>query len=120
MEMAKLTPADLNGAVRPGDPRTGEDAVAMQARAEAAPAQSQGVARDTNRELDLIERLRGQVKAAGRSKLLIDRDEEAGRFIYRMLDPDTGETMRQWPPEQYLDLVAYLREQQGGLIDKRA
>jgi len=120
MEMAKLTTADISGAVRAGEPDAGTGAAERQARGETAPAQRQDVVRDINREIELIERLRGEVKASARSKLLIDRDEEAGRFIYRMLDPETGETMRQWPPERYLDLVAYLREQSGGLINETA
>ncbi len=70
--------------------------------------------------VDKIEALRDQLDASARSRLLIDREERAGRFIYRILNPDTGETMRQWPPEGYLDLIAYLRDGQGGLLDQRA
>ena len=74
---------------------------------------------EVDRQAALIDRLRDELDARGRSRLLIDKDEDAGRFVYRMLDPETGETMRQWPPENYLDLISYLREEQGGLIDKR-
>lgn len=70
--------------------------------------------------VDKIEAMRAQLDVSGRSRLLIDREESAGRFIYRILNPDTGETMRQWPPEGYLDLIAYLRDGQGGLLDQRA
>ena len=70
--------------------------------------------------VDKIEAMRAQLDVSGRSRLLIDREDRAGRFIYRILNPDTGETMRQWPPEGYLDLIAYLRDGQGGLLDQRA
>jgi uncharacterized FlaG/YvyC family protein len=70
--------------------------------------------------VDKIEAMRAELDVSGRSRLLIDREESAGRFIYRILNPDTGETMRQWPPEGYLDLIAYLRDGQGGLLDQRA
>ncbi|KAA5802223.1 flagellar protein FlaG [Alkalicaulis satelles] len=69
--------------------------------------------------VDKIEALRDRLDASGRSRLLIDREERAGRFIYRILNPDTGETMRQWPPEGYLDLIAFLRDGQGGVVDQR-
>jgi uncharacterized FlaG/YvyC family protein len=105
MEMATLTTVDIAGAGRPREPGPGEAAGDAQARPEAAGAW-RSTNRDIDREVELIERLRGDVNTSARSKLLIDRDEEAGRFIYRVLDPETGETMRQWPPEQYLELVA--------------
>jgi flagellar protein FlaG len=76
--------------------------------------------RDTVREIELIERMRKALDAAGQSKLLIDRDERGGRFVYRFMNPETGETVRQWPPERYLDLVEFLRDQRGGLVDKKA
>jgi hypothetical protein len=117
MEMSNLISGDVAGPVRPAETRAGSAApISQGVPAPDAPAGG----RDTAGEVAMIERLRNSVDAASRSKLLIDRDEEAGRFIYRMLDPETGETMRQWPPERYLELVAYLRDQRGGLINERA
>ena len=84
-------------------------------------------ARETKREasnaipsVDQIEVLRAEINASSRSRLQIERAEEAGRFIYRIFDPETGETVRQWPPEKYVELVAYLRGREGGLVDERA
>lgn len=70
--------------------------------------------------IDMIEALRAEINANSRSRLQIDRETVEGRFIYRILDPDTGETMRQWPPENYLDLMEFLRDQRGGVIDETA
>ena len=37
-----------------------------------------------------------------------------------MVDQDTGETVRRWPPEKHADLLEYLRTRQAGLIDRLA
>ena len=52
------------------------------------------------------------------SKLQIEKDKETGTFIYRSINPDTGEIIRQWPPEQLLKLREHLRELEGMLVDK--
>jgi len=85
----------------------------------AAAAVKPAAGKDLPKTVDKIEAMRAQIDASGRSRLLIDREERAGRFIYRILNPDTGETLRQWPPEGYLDLIAYLRDGQGGLLDRQ-
>ncbi|MEO1039635.1 MAG: flagellar protein FlaG [Pseudomonadota bacterium] len=71
-------------------------------------------------KVEAIERMRAEINASGRARLQIDRDEEAGQFIYRIKNPDTGETVRQWPPETYVDLIVFLRSKQGGVIDQSA
>ena len=68
--------------------------------------------------VEQIEAMRAEINANSRSRLQIERAEDAGRFIYRVFDPATGELMRQWPPERYVELVAYLRGREGGLIDR--
>ncbi len=68
--------------------------------------------------VEQIEAMRAEINANSRSRLQIERAEDAGRFIYRLFDPETGEVMRQWPPEKYVELVAYLRGREGGLIDR--
>ena len=52
------------------------------------------------------------------SKLQIEQDRETGTFIYRSVDPETGEVLRQWPPEQLLNLREHLSEVEGILFDK--
>ena len=53
------------------------------------------------------------------SKLQIEQDRETGTFIYRSVDPETGEVLRQWPPEQLLKLRESLTEIEGLLFDKQ-
>lgn len=71
-------------------------------------------------QVEEIERLRAEVSTNLPNRLQIERDQEGGRFIYRFMDQDTGEQVKQWPPESYLELIAYLRESQAGLVDERA
>jgi len=54
------------------------------------------------------------------SRLLITQDEETGAFIYRSVDPETGEVITQWPAEQLIKLRQYLSEMEGMLIDTKA
>lgn len=76
--------------------------------------------RDTLRQSEAIEAMRAQLSASGRTRLQIERDEEQGRFIYRLMDPETGETLRRWPPESFGDLISILRNEGGGLINEKA
>jgi uncharacterized FlaG/YvyC family protein len=58
--------------------------------------------------------------ALSNSRLKILQDETDGDYIYLMVDQDTGETVRRWPPEKHGDLLEYLRTRQAGLIDRLA
>jgi uncharacterized FlaG/YvyC family protein len=51
------------------------------------------------------------------SKLQIEQDQNTGTFIYRSVNPDTGEVVRQWPPEKLLELREFLKELEGVLVD---
>ncbi len=53
------------------------------------------------------------------SKLQIEQDKITGTFIYRTIDAETGELIRQWPPEQLLKLRESLAEMEGMLVDKK-
>ena len=72
-----------------------------------------------SRQISQIEDLREVVSSQPQSVLKIDRTEESGQFVYRFLNPDTGDLVRQWPAENYVDLIEYLQSQQGGLVDER-
>jgi uncharacterized FlaG/YvyC family protein len=53
------------------------------------------------------------------SKLQIEQDKETGTFIYRSVDPESGEVLRQWPSEQMLNLRESLTEFEGLFFDER-
>lgn len=54
------------------------------------------------------------------SRLKITRDQESKDFIYLMIDQDTGEAVRRWPPETHTELLEYLRTRTAGILDQRA
>jgi len=56
----------------------------------------------------------------GNTKLEVEKDKELGTFIYRSINPDTGEVVRQWPSEELLAMREYLKEIEGVLLDTQA
>ena len=65
-----------------------------------------------------IERLAQDALKNSRLKIL--QDENSGDYIYMMVDEDTGEQIRRWPPEKHGDLMEYLRTKTAGLLDAKA
>jgi uncharacterized FlaG/YvyC family protein len=51
------------------------------------------------------------------SRLQITHDKNTGAFVYRSVDPETGEMIRQWPSEEILKLKESVRELEGMLLD---
>ncbi len=54
------------------------------------------------------------------SRLSIDLDADLNRFIYRSIDKVTGEVVGQYPAEEILRTIKYLREVEGLIVDERA
>lgn len=97
---------------QPSSPSSGPDPAPLAARR--APSHD-----DVMRQVEAIEHMREQLSSSHRTRLQIDRNENDGKFIYSLVNPDTGEVLRRWPPEGYNELTAYLRSNEGGLIDAR-
>ena len=47
------------------------------------------------------------------TRFSIDRDDESGRYVYRLIDRETREVLKQFPGDYVLRRVAYYRELQG-------
>ena len=54
------------------------------------------------------------------SRLAIEIDEPTGRFVYKAINNDSGETIRQYPQEEVLRLLARFREIEGLSINRSA
>ncbi|WP_323762769.1 flagellar protein FlaG [Maricaulis sp.] len=65
-----------------------------------------------------IERLAAETLSNSRLKIL--QDDASGEYIYLLIDQDTGETVRRWPPEKHGDLMEYLRTRSAGIVDQKA
>lgn len=53
-------------------------------------------------------------------RLSIAQDEATGRFVYRVIDVNTGEVIRQYPPDEILKIVAQIRQAAGLVLDANA
>lgn len=108
---------------QPQRPATGaaksERAPAPAASAEPAPA-------DAVQRPDGEEALRAAIQAIDpefnpdTSRLSIDLDADLNRFIYRSIDKVTGEVVGQYPAEDILRTIKFLREVEGLVVDERA
>jgi flagellar protein FlaG len=101
--------------------------VANQSRQPAAPAAPNAPTPDTNLGPDQrVEVVQAAVEKLikkslpSNSRLQVVKDKELGTYIYRAIDPDTGEIIMQWPPEHLLAMREYLKEMEGLLVDTKA
>jgi len=53
------------------------------------------------------------------AQLLIEQDEVAGSFVYKIVDADSGEIIRQFPQEQLLEVMEFFKHNTGVVIDRR-
>lgn len=54
------------------------------------------------------------------TKLRIDKDDDTGRFIYKSVDKESGEVVKQFPPETILELISQYRSLEGLVVDDDA
>ena len=57
---------------------------------------------------------------ANNTRLQIDHDVDAGVFVYKSVDPETGETITQFPSEDVVRALTQFRDAEGLVLDKRA
>lgn len=51
-------------------------------------------------------------------KLIIERDTDTGKYVQKVVDPYSGEVLKQWPEEQFLELARKMGEAYGLLVDR--
>jgi len=64
--------------------------------------------------------LKSELKALGRHSLDISFEEENRRYVVRIRDTESGELIRQIPPEDLLEASRRLNELRGLLFDDRS
>lgn len=57
-------------------------------------------------------------RASRHGRLFIERDEATGGFVYRIIDQETGEILRQWPREEVLRMQKAINAARGLILDK--
>lgn len=53
------------------------------------------------------------------TRLQIDHDKLTGLFVYKSVNADSGEIVRQYPAEEILRFISYYREREGVIVDDR-
>ncbi len=56
--------------------------------------------------------------ASIRSDLKFSIHEKSGQMVLQIVDPSTGEVLRQSPPQEFLDLTVRLQEMVGVFLDE--
>lgn len=92
---AMVDPAERNQALADARRRSSQSALANAEAAEARRADRMQDARA------IIERALG-----ANTKLSISRDGASPTFVYRAIDVDTGEVVREWPPAEFAEFIA--------------
>lgn len=83
-----------------------------QALADARRRASQGALADAQageaRRADRLQDARAIIERAlgANTKLSISRDDASPTYIYRAIDVDTGEVIREWPPAEFVEFFA--------------
>ena len=70
-------------------------------------------------KLNELQQLTEQAFASDDLRLSISFEKSIGRFVYRGVDRQTGEVVREYPPEEVIKRIAHLREIAGITIDRR-
>jgi flagellar protein FlaG len=67
---------------------------------------------------EAVSRLNATMQALS-VRLKFERHEAAGQYMVRVINEDSGELIREIPPERTLDMVAYLKRVAGIIVDER-
>jgi len=51
------------------------------------------------------------------TRLQIEHDENTGLFVYKSVNADSGEIVRQYPAEEILRFISFYREREGVIVD---
>jgi flagellar protein FlaG len=54
------------------------------------------------------------------TQLKIDHDKKADLYVYKAVDRDSGEVVRQYPADDILRFIAFYREREGLVVDSTA
>jgi flagellar protein FlaG len=75
--------------------------------------------RATSQRAMELQRMADEAFAMDNVKLSISFNQEIGRFIYRGIDPESGEVVREYPPEEVVERIAAIREMAGIAFDRK-
>ncbi len=54
-----------------------------------------------------------------KGRLVIEKDSDTGRFVHKLVDPDSGDVIRQWPDEEWLSFARQVGGAPGLYLDEK-
>ncbi len=89
--------------------------------AEISPRETENLVRGEDPLVKAAETIQEFVPQEGpETELRIDKDDETGRFVYKSVDKESGEVIKQFPPETILELISQYRSLEGLVVDDDA
>ena len=82
-------------------------------------SESEGKEADAETLREAAEAFAEELDALSGHTLEIEYSEEASRFVVRIVDSQTGELVKQVPPQELLDLTQRIQEVRGMLFDEK-
>jgi flagellar protein FlaG len=61
-----------------------------------------------------------EAQTPSNGRLIIERNHDTGQYIHKLVDEKTGEVIRQWPQEKFVELAKTFGEVAGLWVDKKA
>jgi flagellar protein FlaG len=114
-----LPPPSVTKVVRREDDKAAVDTAVNVASAENNAPEQQKPEGVPNSKLNELQQLTEQAFAADDLRLSISFEKSIGRFVYRGVDRETGEVVREYPPEEVIERIAHLREIAGIAVDRK-
>ena len=114
-----LPPPSVSKVVRREVDKAVVESVAKPASAESNAPEKQKPEGVSSVKLDELQQLAEQTFVADDLRLSISFEKSIGRFVYRGVDRETGEVVREYPQEEVVKRIAHLREIAGIAIDRR-
>ena len=114
-----LPPPSVIKVVRREDSEATSDTIAKVASVENNAPEKQKLDGVASSNYDELQQLTEQAFAADDLRLSISFEKSIGRFVYRGVDRQTGEVVREYPPEEVIERIAHLREIAGIAVDRK-
>jgi uncharacterized FlaG/YvyC family protein len=117
MERLSVSPLSPLSTERKTASRPVERAVADSAEGSKSAKPDEEVLRQT--KVTELQRLANQAFSEDNVRLSISFEKSIGRFVYKGIDPETGEVVREYPAKEVIERIAAIREVVGVAFDAK-
>lgn len=100
-------------------PRTGETGLQAQTGGQPQAGQQPQQREITREETQALTEALNHFMALQNADLQFSYHEKTSRLIVKLVDTKNNEVLREFPPKEFLDMVARIQEYLGALVDKK-